>query len=863
MQIDPVIRFPRRDTARFMTITLALVMVGGCALQQPQIRPHHPQTPWPRDIPIRTAPEGFDELFVLTLGEVQTPLADGTFNPVHDRVSLDDGTTIDKYYRETLRIPHYAPIDKSVFRVPPTGWCSWYYYYEDIPAEEVLRNARWVAANLQEYGMRYVQIDDGWQVNRDWTTFTETYRELGMDGLAAEIHNLGLEAGVWVVPHGQSNEKVARDSHAFLWKLDGESAYRSWLGGFVVDPSVPQVHAYLRDLFTTLRQWGFSYFKIDGQPMVPGYFRDKAELMAGEKYAQLPLDERVTRLYRDTIRTIRDTIGPESYLLGCWGTPLDGMGMMNGARTAHDVHQGWGGFVLAVDALQRWNFLHNIAWYCDPDVLLVRPPLTDGTARAWATLLGLTGQALLTSDRLPDLPPARVELLRRVCPAVDIRPLDLFRPDNTRKPLWDLKIAHDLATPRSYDVVAVCNFREDRPHNVHLSWQKLGLDPQQAYHVYDFWRGIYLGAWKQGMFVEIPPADVRVITLVPATDRPVLVSTNRHITQGWVDVLALEDGGSPEAPILRGRSRVIGGDPYRLTIGLPPGAHSYRLVDASVQGTRPRAIQVRHTSHLGYATVTIDSRESQEVEWELRFEATTPFARPVNKPRDVAVSQGTMLGSALVTWNDTFRTRCGYRVLVDGQPIGVSMEPRALVPDLQPGKTYKIGVETVWWDGSSSDAVEVEHTVVAPDVQHMADLEPLSIKQNWKMLQRNRSVNGNPLSVAGVRAEKGLGTHAESRLVYRICRSYDRFEARVGIDDETSTPEKLPEATFEVWGDGRRLWHSEPVHAGQPAAPVSVDVSGVEVLELRVGRGSDGPDNDHADWLEPRVVRDAGDDHQP
>ena len=63
-------------------------------------------------------------------------------------------------------------------------------------------------------------------------------------------------------------------------------------------------------------------------------------------------------------------------------------------RLRGDVFQGWAGFLVASEAVQRWNFLHNIAWYSDPDVMLVRPPLTEGMARAWATI-GWSGPRLL------------------------------------------------------------------------------------------------------------------------------------------------------------------------------------------------------------------------------------------------------------------------------------------------------------------------------------------------------------------------------------------------------------------------------------------------------------------------------------
>ena len=120
--------------------------------------------------------------------------------------------------------------------------------------------------------------------------------------------------------------------------------------------------------------------------------------------------------------------------------PIEGVGIMNGSRTGGDVVLDWaGGFMLALRATMQNYYLHNIVWYTDADTMLVRSPLTLDQARAWATLQGLTGQAILDSDRLMDLSEERVELLRRVYPAVDIRPLDLF-PAERNKQILDLKI---------------------------------------------------------------------------------------------------------------------------------------------------------------------------------------------------------------------------------------------------------------------------------------------------------------------------------------------------------------------------------------------------------------------------------------
>jgi hypothetical protein len=672
--------------------------------------------PWPRPIPARLKPAGPDDLFVMTLGAVETPLADGVFDPGQDRVTLNDGAVIEHYYRQHLNVPFYQPIDKSAFPLPPSGWCSWYFYYQEVDAEEVLANARWITEHLKDHGLRYVQIDDGWQgvgrgggENRDWTTINERFRKLGMDGLAAEIRRLGLEPGIWLCPHGQSNEHVVHASGAFLLKPDGTSASDTWEGRFLVDPTASAGHAYLHELFKALCDWGYTYFKIDGQPMVLEEYAKVSEFLGGGKFAK---DTPPAELYRHTLRTIRAAIGPDRYLLGCWGTPLPGIGIMDGSRTALDVGQSWEGFLVANDAVQDSNFLHNVAWYCDPDVCLVRPPLTDGMARAWATLQGLTGQALLTSDRLPDLPPARVELLRRIYPAVDIRPLDLFAPEHPRKPIWLLKVAHQEVA-RTYDVVGVFNYDAERAQTHHLSWAALGLDPGRPHHVYDFWQQTYLGAWENGVFIDVPPADVRVLALVPMESLPVVVSTSRHITQGWVDLRALSAQATDTGVVLIGRSHVIGGDSYTLTIGLPRAAPTFRIVGAKVcdaSHQQPADVRMRCTPHQGYATVTIESDVTQEIGWELTFEPAQPYVFPV-RPAEKTSATPAGPRAALITWSPGVDTRAGYQVSLNDKPVGIAFQPRAVLRDLAPGQEHVIGVRSIWYDGSTSSTVaEVRYT---------------------------------------------------------------------------------------------------------------------------------------------------------
>jgi beta-galactosidase len=59
--------------------------------------------------------------------------------------------------------------------------------------------------------------------------------------------------------------------------------------------------------------------------------------------------------------------------------------------------------------------------------------------------------------------------------------------------------------------------------------------------------------------------------------------------------------------------------------------------------------------------------------------------------------------------------------------------------------------------------------------------------------------------------------------------------------------------TFQVLGDGKLLWESGVMRAGEPAKEVSVGLLGVQRLTLRVGDAGDGNGMDHADWAETRI----------
>ena len=81
----------------------------------------------------------------------------------------------------------------------PTGWCSWYYYYQNISEDSILTNLNVAARSLKEAGLQYIQIDDGYQIAAgDWNTNKKFPH--GHKWLVDQIHSKGLLAGLWLAP---------------------------------------------------------------------------------------------------------------------------------------------------------------------------------------------------------------------------------------------------------------------------------------------------------------------------------------------------------------------------------------------------------------------------------------------------------------------------------------------------------------------------------------------------------------------------------------------------------------------------------------------------------------------------------------
>ena len=134
-----------------------------------------------------------------------------------------------------------------------------------------------------------------------------------------------------------------------------------------------------------------------------------------------------------------------------------------------------------------------------------------------------------------------------------------------------------------------------------------------------------------------------------------------------------------------------------------------------------------------------------------------------------------------------------------------------------------------------------------------------------KRLQVGKSVDGNPLTVAGKVYEHGFGTRPESAILFRANGKVTAFDALVALDDDAARAGSgksygKPTASFKVWADGRVVWKSGDVKLGQKPVAVHVNLTGAKeiVLETTGGKEWTAYDAANADWLEPRFSYDKG-----
>ena len=367
---------------------------------------------------------------------------------------------------------------------PPTGWCSWYFFGPRVTAQQVLDNLDAIARNIP--GLKYIQIDDGYQpAMGDWLDTGPAFGG-NVRGVLKSIRDRGFEPAIWVAPFIAEQESKLFQQHPGWFVKDEAGAplradrvtFGGWRRGpwYALDGTHPEAQAHLETVFRTMRRdWGCTYFKLDAN-------------FWGAIHGGRFHDSHATRVeaYRRGMEAIRRGAG-EAFILGCNHPIWPSLGLIHGSRSSNDIKRSWDRVATTARQNLSRNWQNARLWWNDPDAVVLTGDLTEEEFRFHATSIYASGGMVLSGDDLTQIGADRLRMLTKLEPPTGVAAT--FAGDSLNVGVIELP---------GRRVVSLLNW-DDAPRT-------LSVELRGAHHVREFWTDEDRGHHPGGTLSTIVPA---------------------------------------------------------------------------------------------------------------------------------------------------------------------------------------------------------------------------------------------------------------------------------------------------------------------------------------------------------------------
>ena len=566
-----------------------------------------------------------------------------------------------RFYQKHKGIAFFEPWHYKVREDSITGWSSWWAFMRNCSQKDCdALLAVWKEKHLADYGYKFIQLDDCYQNefgpegrNRPswpgpsngyhargpetWLNWRSDTYPAGMGGFVGACKNAGFEPALWIGNYFSDKEVITKHTDWFIRDAKGNPFMAPWASCGIDATHREAMDTLVRPTYRGVHQAGIRYVKID---LMRHYLYDN--LHNNQAYCKA---RGVTpaEMYRAYLGAARQELGADTFILSCWGVLPESVGIADACRIGGD---GYG-----PATMQQYNSWNGLVWRNDPDHCDVFPrfrPAEQGnvskTDKVVPTnndtvirpaLASISGCMLMLSDR-PEVyrDDRNIEGAKRAAPVLFSVPGQLYD--------FDDRHSSTVATTRRESITsggnpvtcdadqfgAVCpwwlnefNIPGVGQWNVlhRVNWggkvpaatvalADIGLEAGADYLAYEFWTGSFLGI-KRGQ-LELPEAaaqELRSYALRKLENHPQIVSTNRHLSQGGADLVAVTWAGGA----LSGKSKVVAGDRYELALHVPAG---FALKSAAIGG---QPAQTQADGQL--LRVAFVSATSGEVAWQVEF----------------------------------------------------------------------------------------------------------------------------------------------------------------------------------------------------------------------------------------------------
>lgn len=485
-----------------------------------------------------------------------------------------------QFYRTHLGYKNHKPWVWRPKLGPVAGWCSWEAFRRNVNRKAVGECCDFFEKKLKNYGLEYMQIDDGYEktpvphkadspLYESWLeTDSEKFPD-GHGGIVDLVKEKGFKPGIWTHSSIMNEDFARQHEYCILKDNKGDLLEGDW-AKYIFDCNKENISRHVLPIYQGLREAGYDYVKVDAlrHLLYDG-------LHEAVRQGVLTNDEAEAR-YRDYLQAIREGLGDEVFFLACWGTITQTAGIADACRIAQDSNPTWPGVRMQLVESARWYHTQRILFINDPDHICARTKIE--WLKSLASLVSLSGGMYMLSDALNDYDDERIDIIRKSLPPLstmtaETGPIDFNYPAYTWTKLHGFFVVNN-ASPTGTEEISIDDAMNmagnyetmDNDHPFSSLWafhlvsntekwcvaarfatvplrgstintEKLSLDPKQKYIAFDFWQQEFLGIIKGE--INVKPLELgccQIIGLRPILGRPQFIGSSRHVSMDAVSL---------------------------------------------------------------------------------------------------------------------------------------------------------------------------------------------------------------------------------------------------------------------------------------------------------------------------------------
>lgn len=484
------------------------------------------------------------------------------------------------YYRNHLGYHYYEPWKRKPNRKSVSGWCSWEAFRRDITIEKVKAISEFMQKNLKEYGLEYIQVDDGYQkmplpynpkgtMEEGWFTCEETKFPGGHASIIKTIEGFGFLPAIWTNAN-ITNPDFFRYNRDNLILYEEKPLKGEWID-YLYNCTEETLEKHVRPVFRRFAKEGYKYVKIDAiRHLLFDGLHEAVRL-------GIMTNEEAVQKFRAYMEAGREGLGEDVYYLASWGEMHEIIGVADACRISMDANPTWAGIRMQMFESARWFHTQRILFLNDPDHVCVRTKLD--WAKSVLSLISLSGGLYMLSDAEDAYTEEKLEVIKKTMPPLTTRTAETgalnldypaytwtklhgFAVQSNEKPVSAEEISledacnmagnfpgmerdHPFSTLWAFHMnhhgkiwcvvgrFATIPLRESR-----ISMNELGLDSEKEYHVFDFWDQKYMGCVSGGFTGKgLEVGCCQILALYEKEAYPQLIGSSRHVSMDAVSVL--------------------------------------------------------------------------------------------------------------------------------------------------------------------------------------------------------------------------------------------------------------------------------------------------------------------------------------